>query len=283
MVGELTINQRENLQKFTTPNNNINRCFFEKLQRGGEEGGAYGQGQKTGGALTSREKKDYINVLKLRAVKYTILTFFSFACQRSINMHSNGQYRCHFIFGENGRYSKQLSDCLEQKNMGLFVDPRVHKRISPRVTQSGGRYSVQDSKWSKQMGVKSQFISEDLQIQGNTGDGYFFESHINYLKRNSVRPSNTNSSNPSMADTVLVPSVSEQMSIKNPLLLSSISNLLIGPNKKNNQLIENKNCNSWNGQFQGNVICRRIIRKVCHLYCKCQKTMDSLSLRISLA
>ena len=119
---------------------------LKSCRGGGEEGGAYGQGQKTGGALTSREKKDYINVLKLRAVKYTILTFFSFACQRSINMHSNGQYRCHFIFGENGRYSKQISDCLEQKNIGLFVDPRVHKRISPRVTQSGGRYSVQDSK-----------------------------------------------------------------------------------------------------------------------------------------
>ena len=61
------------------------------------------------------------------------------------------------------------------------------------------------------------------------------------LKEDSVRPSNTNSSNTKMADTVLVPSVSVQMSIKNPLLLSSISNLLIGPNKKNNQLIEKQN------------------------------------------
>ena len=56
------------------------------------------------------------------------------------------------------------------------------------------------------------------------------------FKKDSVRPSNTNSSNPRMADIVSV-----QMSIKNPLLLSSISNLLIGPNKKNNQLIEKQN------------------------------------------
>ena len=37
--------------------------------------GAYCQGQKTGGPWTSQEKKDHINVLELRAVKYTILTF----------------------------------------------------------------------------------------------------------------------------------------------------------------------------------------------------------------
>ena len=184
LVGELTINQRENLQKFTIANNNIISTNASlKGCEGGGKGGAYGQGQKTGGPWTSHEKKDHINVLKLRAVKYTILTFFSFACQSSINMHSNGQYRCHFIFGENGTYSKQIPDCFEQKNMRLFVEPRDHKRIFPRVTQCGRRYSVQDSKGCKQMEVKSQFISEDLQIQGHTGDGYFFESHINYLKR----------------------------------------------------------------------------------------------------
>ena len=37
--------------------------------------GAYCPGQKTGGPWTSQEKKDHINVLELRAVKYAILTF----------------------------------------------------------------------------------------------------------------------------------------------------------------------------------------------------------------
>ena len=37
--------------------------------------GTYCQGQKTGGPWTSQEKKDHINVLELRAVKYAILTF----------------------------------------------------------------------------------------------------------------------------------------------------------------------------------------------------------------
>ena len=37
--------------------------------------GAYCQGQKTGDPWTSQEKKDHINVLELRAVKYAILTF----------------------------------------------------------------------------------------------------------------------------------------------------------------------------------------------------------------
>ena len=37
--------------------------------------GAYFQGQKTGSPWASQEKKDHINVLELRAVKYAILTF----------------------------------------------------------------------------------------------------------------------------------------------------------------------------------------------------------------
>ena len=37
--------------------------------------GAYCQGQKTADPWTSQEKKDHINVLELRAVKYAILTF----------------------------------------------------------------------------------------------------------------------------------------------------------------------------------------------------------------
>ena len=37
--------------------------------------GSYCHDQKTGGPWTSQEKKDHINVLELRAVKYAILTF----------------------------------------------------------------------------------------------------------------------------------------------------------------------------------------------------------------
>ena len=103
------------------------------------------------------------------------------------------------------------------------------------------------------------------------------------LKEDSVRPSNTNSSNPSMADTVLVPSVSEQMSIKNPLLLSSISNLLIGPNKKNNQLIEKQNLQLLAWTVSGKRYLQKDYQKSLPLYCKCQKTGDSLSLQIGLA
>ena len=51
--------------------------------------------------------------------------FFSFASQCSINTYSNGQYRYPFIFGKNGRYSKQISDCFEQGNMGLSVEKEI--------------------------------------------------------------------------------------------------------------------------------------------------------------
>ena len=152
-----------------------------KVAKGGGEGWCLWPRSKDRGTLDiSWEERSY-KCFKTEGSKVYSFNFFSFACQSTINMHSNGQYRCHFIFGENGRYSKQISDCFEQKYMGLFVEPRIHKRISSRVTQSVGRYSVQDSKGCKQMEVKPQFISEDLHIQGNTGDGYFFESHINYL------------------------------------------------------------------------------------------------------
>ena len=66
--GGSTTNQRETLDKFTTPKNSINRCFFGRL-------GVYCQGQKTGWIWTSQKKNDHINVLELRAVKYAILTF----------------------------------------------------------------------------------------------------------------------------------------------------------------------------------------------------------------
>ena len=282
MVGELTINQRENLQKFTTPNNNINRCFFEKL-RGREEGGAYGQGQKTGGALTSREKKDYINVLKLRAVKYTILTFFHLhANALSICIQMDNIVAISYLVKMGGTRNKSLT-VLSKKIWDYLLTQESTREYLPGLlnleedTQS--RTVSEASKWE----LNPSLFQKICKYRGTPEMDIFSNLTSIILKEDSVRPSNTNSSNPSMADTVLVLSVSEQMSIKNPLLLSSISNLLIGPNKKNNQLIENKTCNSWNGQFQGNAICRRIIRKVCHLYCKCQKTTDSLSLRIGLA
>ena len=66
--GGSTTNQRETLDKFTTPKNSINRCFFGRL-------GVYCQGQKTVWIWTSQKKNDHINVLELRAVKYAILTF----------------------------------------------------------------------------------------------------------------------------------------------------------------------------------------------------------------
>ena len=190
--------------------------------------------------------------------------FFSFASQSSINTHSNGQYCCPFIFGKNGRYSKQISDGFEQGNMGLFVKQRDHNycRISPRVTQCGSRYSIQDSKGCKRVQVKSQNIPEDLQIQGNTRDRSFCFpnltpithlhlmeigplqprerwlpnfldqqkriclSHIlsnrSSLKKDSIRLSNTDSSNPRIANTVGVPSVSTNVN-KESLVTSKYS------------------------------------------------------------
>ena len=113
----------------------------------------------------SGEKRSY-KCFRIESSEVCNFNFFSFASQKSINTHSNGQYYCPFIFGKNERYSKQISDCFEPGNMGLFVEQRDHKycRIPPRVTQCGSRYSVEDSKGCKRVEVKSQDISEDLQI-----------------------------------------------------------------------------------------------------------------------
>lgn len=82
-AGEPTTNQRKNLDKVITPNNNMKRCFCERS-------GARCQGKKTRGPWTSQEKKDHIYVLESRKVNYAILTFL-FASQSSINTYLNGR------------------------------------------------------------------------------------------------------------------------------------------------------------------------------------------------
>ena len=59
-------------------------------------------------------------------------------------------------------------------------------------------------------------------------------------KKDSIGPSNTNSSYPRMGTQSWYPQLL-QMSIKDPLLFQSIQNLLIGPKTKNHQLIRKQN------------------------------------------
>ena len=121
-----------------------------------------------------------ITCFRIEGSEICNFNFFSFASQSSINTHLNRQYCCPFIFGKNGRYSKQIYDCFEQGNMGLFVEQRDHDycRISPRVTQCGSRYSVLDGKGYQRVEVKSKDISGDLKIQGNTRDRSFCFSNL---------------------------------------------------------------------------------------------------------
>ena len=65
---ESTTKRRENLDKFRTPSNNINRCFIGRLK-------GLLRKSKDRGPWTSQENKDHVNVLELRAVKHAILTF----------------------------------------------------------------------------------------------------------------------------------------------------------------------------------------------------------------
>ena len=51
---------------------------------------------------------------------------FSHLHTKNLSIH-NGQHHCPFIFGKNGRYSKQIPDCFELGNMGLFVEQKDHK------------------------------------------------------------------------------------------------------------------------------------------------------------
>ena len=127
----------------------------------------------------SGEERSY-KCFRIEGSEICNFNFFSFASQSSVNTHLNRQYCCPFIFGKNGRYSKQIYDCFEQGNMGLFVEQRDHNycRISPTVTQCGSRYSVLDGKGYQRVKVKSQNISGDLKIQGNTRDGSFCFSNL---------------------------------------------------------------------------------------------------------
>ena len=52
--------------------------------------------------------------------------------------------------------------------------------------------------------------------------------------------------------------------------------------KQNHRLIEKQNLQLLASTVSGEAICRRIIRRVCHPYCKCQETRDSLLLQIDL-
>ena len=98
-----------------------------------------------------------------------VCNFFSFTGQAqsihqsSTKSHSNGQYCYPVKFGKNGRYSKQISNCFEQNNMGFFVEQRDHSYciMSYRVTQCGDRYLVQDNKGCKRVKVKCQNIPKD--------------------------------------------------------------------------------------------------------------------------
>ena len=137
---EPTTNQRENFDKFTAPNNNIIQCFFGQL------GGLLPRSKERGTLDISREERSN-KCFRIDGSKVCIFTFFLFASQSSISTHSYQQYRCLFIFGKNGMYSKQTYDCFEQGNMGLFIEKRDQNyfRILPRVTKCGSRYSMQDS------------------------------------------------------------------------------------------------------------------------------------------
>ena len=228
-------------------------------------------------ALLRRRK---IMCFKIEGSKVCNFTFFLFASQSSINTHSNGQYCCPFMFGKNGRYSKKI--CFELGNMGLFVQQRHHNycRISPRVTQVGGRYSVQGSKGCKQVEVKSQYIPKELKIQESTGDISFCFSNLtpithlyvmetgplqprqrclpNFLgqqkrrclspilsnrsglKKDLITPSNTDSHSPRMANTALVPSDSVYVN-KESLVTSKYFKSFDRAKQKNHQLTENQN------------------------------------------
>ena len=77
--------------------------------------------------ISGDKKKDQINVFGIEGSKVYNFNFFSFATQSSVNTHLHGSYRCLFIFGKTGRYSKQISDCFEQGNMGLIFGQRGKK------------------------------------------------------------------------------------------------------------------------------------------------------------
>ena len=250
---------------------------------GGEEGGAYGQGRKTGGALTSQEKRDHINVLKLRAVKYTVLTFFHLhANALSICIQIDNIVAISYLVKMGGTRNKSLT-VLSKKILDYLLSQESTREYLPGLlsleedTQS--RTVSDASKWK----LNPSLFQKICKYRGTPEMDIFSNLTSIILKEDSVRPSNTNSSNPSMAGTVLVPSVSEQMSIKNPSLLSSISNLLIGPNKKNNQLIEKQNLQFLAWTVSGKRYLQKDYQKSLPLYCKCQKTGDSLSLQIGLA
>ena len=182
--------------------------------------------------------------------------FFSLASHCSVNTHSDGQHSCSFIFGKNGWYSKSISKSIEQRNLGLFVEQRDRNycRVPPRVTECGGRCSIENSKGCQRVEVKSQCISKDLPEKGNsrhrsfcfsnispstnihlleTGpvqprEGCFpndldqqkricfpsFLSNRSIVKKGSNRSGNIDSSHPRMAKSILVSSTSTNVSTK---------------------------------------------------------------------
>ena len=238
--------------------------------------GAYCQGQKTGGPWTSQEKKDHINVLELRAVKYAILTFSRLHPKgQSIHIQMDSIVVLSYLVKMRGTRNKYLTvlsqeiwDYLLSKEItitaeylpGLLnveadtqsrtvkdasewkLNPRIFQKIckyrgTPEIDLFASRISHQLPTYiSWKLGPYSQG-RDAFQISWINKKGYAFAPFclIGRVLENTQSDQATLIVVTPGCQTQSWYPLLLQMSIKNPLLLPSIPDLLTGPNKQNHQ------------------------------------------------
>ena len=171
--GGRTANQNENLDKFTTPTNNINRCFFGRLRS------LLPRSKDRGTLHFSGEEKSY--ALKLRAVKYAILLFFRLhpkAQSIHIQMVSTAVPSCLVKMGGTQKksvLSKEIWDYLFSKDITITAEYlpgllKLEADTQSRAVRDASKWKLNPSIFQKNCKYKRA-----LEI-----DLFASQSHTNY-------------------------------------------------------------------------------------------------------
>ena len=126
------------------------------------------QGISTGGQWSKEEQLLHINVLELKAVKLTLLTFNK---QKSLKAQfiSNRQHHCTTLSCENGGNREPNVTEIKERNLAVSLETPDHDycRIPSKFFDCGGRLTVSKQQGLIKMETLSKSISTSLPEEGN--------------------------------------------------------------------------------------------------------------------
>jgi len=239
--------------------------------------GAACQNRSTGGLWSKEESLEHINFLELKAAKLAILTFVRLLSVTSIHLQMDNTVALAYIakmggtkskkltslYSKNGGHKKQKVNPIKQRDLGFSVTTWDHSycRALTRVSKQAGRYGIAQTR-QERVEIKSTDIPNAMQTEGTTRHGsvciksvlpgsqvLFLENGP--LQQRDRRLSTTLEASPGLCLSTVLPDRSGltkvayrdprllQMSIKNPILLPQLPDLLKDPLGNNHPLIKN--------------------------------------------